>query len=104
MVEVGEPGLFVLEEGQLDVFKRGADGSHPGSKVCMYDQMGQSFGELALMYNCPRAATVVASRSSVVWSIDRDTFNHCVKEGYRQTRQRRVEFINSVEILATLTE
>jgi CRP-like cAMP-binding protein len=33
-----------------------------------------SFGELALMYNAPRAATVKASSQSKVWALDRATF------------------------------
>lgn len=35
---------------------------------------GGSFGELALLYLVPRAATVVAKEDSVVWVIDRKNF------------------------------
>ena len=31
-------------------------------------------GELALMYNCPRAATVKCTASGVLWALDRATF------------------------------
>jgi CRP-like cAMP-binding protein len=34
------------------------------------------FGELALLYDCPRAASVIASVDSVVWKLDRETFRH----------------------------
>jgi len=104
MVESGEPGLFVLESGILDVFvKRTPTDRPPGSQVLTYDKMGQSFGELALLYNCPRAATVIANTASVVWSIDRDTFNQCVKIGYEDTRRRQESFIETVEVLRGLT-
>lgn len=35
---------------------------------------GGSFGELALLYLVPRAATVVATEASSVWVIDRKNF------------------------------
>merc|ERR1719440_1778197 len=104
MVERNEGGLFVLEQGQLNVFaKKAPEEAHPGKQVHTYNQMGQSFGELALLYDCPRAATIIASTQSVVWSIDRDTFNQCVKAGYQETRRRQEAFIDSVEILRALT-
>jgi cAMP-dependent protein kinase regulator len=40
---------------------------------------GDVFGELALLYNCPRAASVEARDKCVLWQLDRDTFNGCVK-------------------------
>lgn len=39
---------------------------------------GQSFGELALMYNAPRAATVVAATDGELWAVDRYTFRSVV--------------------------
>lgn len=41
---------------------------------------GEGFGELALLYNAPRAATIKAIEDSIVWKLDRDTFNHIVKD------------------------
>jgi len=36
---------------------------------------------LALLYNCPRAAKVVAASPTVtLWKLDRETFNAIVKE------------------------
>ena len=41
---------------------------------------GESFGELALLYNAPRAATIVCkSPTCSLWSLDRGTFNHIIK-------------------------
>ena len=37
---------------------------------------GKGFGELALLYDAPRAATVVATSDVRAWAVDRVTFKH----------------------------
>ena len=39
-----------------------------GNKVGAYEGTG-SFGELALMYNTPRAATITATTKGTLWSL-----------------------------------
>lgn len=41
---------------------------------------GEAFGELALLYNAPRAATIIAKTKSVLFALDRECFNHIVKD------------------------
>jgi len=41
---------------------------------------GESFGELSLLYNAPRAATIKATSKSVCFALDRATFNNIVKD------------------------
>lgn len=40
---------------------------------------GDFFGELALLYNAPRAATIISKTNSVLFALDRNTFNSIVK-------------------------
>jgi len=97
-VNATEPALYVIESGKLSVFKNGIEAS-----VFTYTNPGQYFGDLAVLYNAPRAATVVADEKSVLWSIDRNTFNFCVKDAAREAMQRRLDFLNSVPLLNGLT-
>jgi len=91
-VDANDPGVFVLDSGILDVFKRTRkEGrSEHGVRVCIYADRGEVFGELAVLYDAPRAATVVARTACTLWSIDRETFNMCVK-GAAAVRRHRVE-------------
>jgi cAMP-dependent protein kinase regulator len=41
---------------------------------------GESFGELALLYNAPRAASIKAKTSTNLYELDRETFNNIVKD------------------------
>ena len=46
-------------------------------KIFEYDNKG-SFGELALMHNSPRAATVQAKTEGISWAVDRKKFCHII--------------------------
>merc|ERR1712203_885848 len=56
----------------------------------------------ALLYNCPRAASVESKGDSVCWQLDRDTFTHIVKDGAQKKRQRYDAFLGKVPLLASM--
>lgn len=60
---------------------------------------GEGFGELALLYNAPRAATITAKTDYTIWKLDRDTFNNIVKDAAAKKREKYDNFLQSVEIL-----
>lgn len=62
-----------------------------------------SFGELALMYNSPRAATVHALEDVTCWLLDRSTFRRILLEGTFKRRIMYEDFLKDVEILSSLT-
>ena len=68
--------MFVVEHGQLTCTKRFKGNSEP--TFLKEYQPGEGFGEL--LYNAPRAATIIAKTEAVLWKLDRDTFNHIVKD------------------------
>merc|ERR1719238_343019 len=97
VISQGDSGdfLFVIETGILDCIIK-IDGADKVVKTC---EASDVFGELALLYNCPRAASVQSVAESVVWRLDRDTFNNIVKDGAQQKRARLIEFLAKVPML-----
>ena len=77
VIKQGERGDFwyVVERGSLEVFKKQPEDTSEGhgEKVNAYAE-GSSFGELALMYNQRRAASVVATSDCVLWAVDQVVF------------------------------
>jgi len=100
VITEGEDGdyLFVIEKGSLDCIKK-IDGTDKVVKTC---GPGDVFGELALLYNCARAASVVAKDTCVCWQLDRETFNHIVKDAAMKRRTKYESFLKSVALIAGL--
>jgi len=65
---------------------------------------GEHFGELALMYNAPRSATVVARTDSVIWAVDRFSFRRIQTAVCTQKINQYIRFLRKVELLAPLAE
>lgn len=109
VITQGESGdyFYVVESGSFDIYISDAGkaeaGSHGlGTKVASSGP-GSSFGELALMYNAPRAATVVSSEPSVLWQLDRLTFRKILMDSAFQRRRMYESFLEGVPLLSSLT-
>lgn len=60
---------------------------------------GGSFGELALIYGTPRAATVKAKTDVKQWGIDRDSYRRILMGSTIRKRKMYEEFLSRVSIL-----
>jgi len=98
-VAADEPGLYVIEQGKFNVHKLVQQGDKGyGPKVATLSQPGQIFGELALLYDCARAATVIAAEGCIVWSLDRSTFTRCMEGAKMQRREGYLKLLASIEL------
>ncbi|KAI9228781.1 MAG: camp-dependent protein kinase regulatory subunit [Piptocephalis tieghemiana] len=86
--------FYVVEEGLLEVVVDG--------RVVIEIGEGGSFGELALMYNTPRAATVRAITNSALWAVDRVTFRRTVTNATFRKRSQYESWLKSVPIFSSL--
>ena len=110
VISQGDPGdnFYVVEKGFFDVYihpsgtiQPGMDGL--GKKVNSYGP-GESFGELALMYNALRAATIISTESnSLLWALDRITFRRILMDAAFQRRRMYESFLEEVPLLSPLT-
>eukprot|EP00736_Rhodelphis_marinus_P009990 Rmarinus@m.27324 len=100
VIRQGDPGdnFYVIDSGEYDVYVRGVNDDKP----VFHYVPGLSFGELALMYNCPRAATIKACSDGVLWAVDRLTFQHVIITASRERRTRYEHFLEKIPLLENL--
>jgi cAMP-dependent protein kinase regulator len=102
VIKQGENGdcLYIVEEGNLDCTKHFTDDGE--EKYLKTYIPGESFGELALLYNAPRAASIIAKTKCDLWVLDRETFNNIVKDAAQKKREKYESFLKKVDILSTI--
>jgi cAMP-dependent protein kinase regulator len=108
VISQGDVGdyFYVVESGRFDIFVNPSGKLEPGqdglgNKVTTVGP-GGSFGELALMYNAPRAATVVSTEPSMLWALDRVTFRRILMDAAFARRRMYEGFLGEVPLLQTL--
>ncbi len=103
VINYGDEGyeLFIVDSGSLECFKTNPK-TNEEKFLCNY-KTGDAFGELALLYNAPRAANIRAISQSILFSLDRETFNNIVKDAMIKKRDQFKEFFSKIELLDSLT-
>ena len=99
IINQGEEGdnFYIVEAGRYAVEVDGKEVVQIGP--------GGSFGELALMYNAPRAATVKALEDGTLYAVDRGTFRRVIIDLAHDKRCKYMDFLKSLPLLAsTLSE
>lgn len=86
VIKEGENGdvLYIVEQGEMSCTKV------INGKETFLKKYGPAdvFGELALLYNAPRAATIQADSECQLWVLDRNTFNNIVKDASQNKRNK----------------
>jgi CRP-like cAMP-binding protein len=88
--------FYCLESGTADALVDGV------GTVASYERRG-CFGELALIYNCPRAASVVATSPCTYWTLTLKTFRTILASQSNEANGKRVEFLKKCLFLDPLT-
>jgi hypothetical protein len=81
-------GFYVMEKGQVDVYERDA-------YKCSL-QRGHGFGEIALLYSCPRTATVRAKEECELWFLDRQAFREITARHKRNRLNMKMSLLAKV--------
>uniref|UniRef100_T1K6W5 cGMP-dependent protein kinase n=1 Tax=Tetranychus urticae TaxID=32264 RepID=T1K6W5_TETUR len=88
--------LFVTASGSFQVIANGRPVKTIGP--------GKVIGELAILYNCTRTASVQALTKSGVWVLDRKVFQAIMINTSHNKRERYRAFLKSVPLLQSLDE
>ncbi|KAL1263817.1 hypothetical protein QQF64_004172 [Cirrhinus molitorella] len=96
VIQQGDEGdnFYVIDQGEMDVYVNSEWVTSIGE--------GGSFGELALIYGTPRAATVRAKTNVKLWGIDRDSYRRILMGSTLRKRKMYEEFLSKVSILESL--
>ncbi|XP_050459128.1 cGMP-dependent protein kinase, isozyme 2 forms cD4/T1/T3A/T3B isoform X2 [Cataglyphis hispanica] len=98
IIQEGDVGsiVFVMEEGKVEVSRDG--------KYLSTLQHGKVLGELAILYNCKRTATITAATDCHLWAIDRQCFQTIMMKTGLSRQAEYTDFLKSVPIFKNLPE
>jgi len=104
--------FYIIEQGAFSVtvvekrksFSFGRKNTENFNKKCVGTlRRGQSFGELALLYRAPRAATVTALEDSSVWVLDRHAFKEVLRKIAFSKNKDYSQYLNGLDLLNSLS-
>jgi len=98
IIKEGDVGsiVYVMEEGKVEVSRE--------SKFLSILPPGKVFGELAILYNCKRTATIKAAVDCKLWAIERQCFQTIMMRTGLIRQAEHSAFLKSVPSFAGLQE
>jgi cAMP-dependent protein kinase regulator len=100
IVTQGDAGDFFYIVGQDSIVTFELDGVKIGEV-----EDGASFGELALVYSCPRAATAVAISSPTdLFRVDRNTLSSHLRQQIKSKKGEKIRLLEEVDFLSEMSE
>jgi cAMP-dependent protein kinase regulator len=101
LMKEGDEGdhFYVIESGEADIFVANENGNDVLVRQC---KPGDSFGELSLMYNAPRNATVKARTPLRCWCMDRNNFKFVIMGGNIRKQERYMAFLEGIQTFGTM--
>lgn len=102
IIKQGDAGdrFYLLEEGTCEVWLLRPEKTE--AEMLKHYASGDSFGELALLYNAPRAATIKATTNCTLWAMDRITFRAILLHTTSNKRKLYENFLEDVPLLKSL--
>lgn len=102
VIQQGTQGdnFYAVESGQLEILV-----AMGGDAPIRYGYLGPGtgFGELALLYNMPRAATIRAVTEVELWALERNTFREILASHKLGRLNRTLQVLDKIAILSKLT-
>ena len=97
IIKEGDIGdfFYIIHQGKV---KFSVNGNDVGTA-----SKGDSFGELALLYDCPRAATCTALEDCTFWRVDQTTFRRIMAGSQMDTAGEIKKILVKVPFLAQLS-
>ncbi|XP_063895190.1 cGMP-dependent protein kinase, isozyme 2 forms cD4/T1/T3A/T3B-like [Helicoverpa armigera] len=98
IIKEGDVGsiVYVMEEGRVEVSRE--------NKYLSTMAPGKVFGELAILYNCKRTATIKAATDCRLWAIERQCFQTIMMRTGLIRQAEYTDFLKSVPIFKDLSE
>eukprot|EP00931_Biecheleriopsis_adriatica_P070738 TRINITY_DN4452_c0_g1_i1.p1 TRINITY_DN4452_c0_g1~~TRINITY_DN4452_c0_g1_i1.p1 ORF type:complete len:1032 (-),score=247.81 TRINITY_DN4452_c0_g1_i1:111-3206(-) len=99
LLRKGDKGdaLYVLASGMLNV-------DVGDSKIDIKLKPGDSFGELALLYDTPRAATISAHHDAKLWVLPRSEFKSIIRMNYTSKIDKYCETLLNIPCIQKLAD
>lgn len=93
---------YTVDQGRFHFIVERERGGKKVAEVVGEAGPGASFGELALLHNAPRAATVRAITDATVYALDVETFRMMLTTAENTKKRKHEDFLDSVPIFKDL--